>query len=66
MKIPKAEYHIGDKVNVTITEAGCPPSFVAYVTGIEVNKLGQVEYTVTEENGARLDGYTETWLSKCL
>ena len=63
MKIPKAEHHIGDAVTVAIEEAGCPPSFDARVCGIQINRHGQIEYEVVEDNGARSDGYTERWLT---
>lgn len=64
MRIPKAQYHIGDAVNVRIEEAGYPPTFPAWVCEIQWSpRTGLIEYTVIDESRGRTDGYTESWLS---
>lgn len=63
MKIPKAQFHIGDEVDVRIEESGQPPTFRARVCGIRLDAHGQLDYSVMEENGTRSDGYPESWLS---
>jgi hypothetical protein len=63
MKIPKAQFHIGDEVDVRIEEAGQPPTFRARVCGIRLDAHGELDYSVMEDNGMRSDGYIESWLS---
>lgn len=61
-EIPKAQFHIGDKVMVRCEEAGYQ-DFLAVVAAINFNPYGAIDYTVMEPNGMKTDGYSDDWLT---
>lgn len=61
--VPKAKFHIGDEVDVSMAYPGDPETYRACVCGIRLVRHGDLDYTVMEEGGVQTDGYTEKWFS---
>jgi len=64
--VPKAEYHIGDRVWVKCQESGMPPAFEATICAIDAHpkRCPDPEYAVVEDDGMVSDGYTKAWLMR--